>query len=239
MKVSESINAVVKRKVEFKQTEWPEFNCELKQIVSGQREEAIRSLSGRGQFKLCKQYEHLQTDPLKWTKMTPEQRQAHVKRFDAAGLRIMSGTRKWSCGCQGTSRVNAPSVPETLSINSLCSEVATGEEKMEADNMAITSNSTSSSSSMMSISPEECGIETLTFETVHAIWTKAEQYLKSENDIVPAPGSNTKSMMVASKTSNYPHFVSIGTGGQYFCDKMPAMEFVKNLLTHCRCCRKE
>lgn len=91
---SESINAVVKHKVEFKQTEWPEFNRELKRIVGRQREEAIHSLSGQGQFKLCKQYEHLQMDPLKWTRMTPEQRQAHVKCFDAAGLRIMSGTRK-------------------------------------------------------------------------------------------------------------------------------------------------
>ena len=30
---SESINAVVKRKVNFKETEWPQFNQELKQIV--------------------------------------------------------------------------------------------------------------------------------------------------------------------------------------------------------------
>ena len=63
---SESINAVVKRKVNFKETEWPEFNNEMKQIVCGQREETIRALSGRGRYRLCKPYEHLKVDPLKW-----------------------------------------------------------------------------------------------------------------------------------------------------------------------------
>ena len=43
---SESINAVVKRKVNFKETEWPEFNKQLRQIVTEQREETIRALSG-------------------------------------------------------------------------------------------------------------------------------------------------------------------------------------------------
>ena len=47
---------------------------------------------------------------------------------------------------------------------------------------------------------------------------KAEQYLNSDSDIMPAPGSNKKSMMVASKSSNIPDFVSAGANGQYSCD---------------------
>ena len=75
---SESINAVVKRKVNFKETEWPQFNQELKQIVNEMHEESICALSGHGQYRLSKPYLHLQVDPSKWAKMTSEQRREHV-----------------------------------------------------------------------------------------------------------------------------------------------------------------
>ena len=87
---SESINALLKRKVSFTETEWPKFNQELKQIVNEMHEESIRSLSGRGQYKLCKAYQHLQVDPSKWVKMTTEQRKEHVKRFESAAVRHRS-----------------------------------------------------------------------------------------------------------------------------------------------------
>ena len=48
---SESVNAVIKRKVDYKATESPAFNDSLKRIIDGQRDEAIRALSGRGQSK--------------------------------------------------------------------------------------------------------------------------------------------------------------------------------------------
>ena len=43
---SESVNAMVKKKVDYKQHEWPKFNEHLKQLVEGQRDEVIRALSG-------------------------------------------------------------------------------------------------------------------------------------------------------------------------------------------------
>lgn len=96
----EIINAIIKRKVNFKETEWPKFNCELKQIVAEQREETIRALSGQGRYRLCKLYDHFKVDPHKWVQMTPEQRRAHLKRFDSAPLRLMSGTTCRSSACQ-------------------------------------------------------------------------------------------------------------------------------------------
>ena len=53
--------------------EWPDFNNQLKEIVEGQRDEAIRSLSGRGKFQLCEQYRYLQVNPQEWVKMTSDQ----------------------------------------------------------------------------------------------------------------------------------------------------------------------
>ena len=58
---NESINVVVKQKINFKQTKWPEFNHKLKELVNRQREECIRALSGRGKYKLCTSYDHLQS----------------------------------------------------------------------------------------------------------------------------------------------------------------------------------
>ena len=55
---SESIIAAIKRKVHFKESEWPEFNKEMKQYVESQPEEVIRALSGRGQFQLCTDVAH-------------------------------------------------------------------------------------------------------------------------------------------------------------------------------------
>ena len=38
---SESLNAALKKKVDYKQHEWPKFNEHLKQLVEGQRDEVI------------------------------------------------------------------------------------------------------------------------------------------------------------------------------------------------------
>ena len=82
----------------------------------------------------------------------------------------------------------------------------------------IDSTSTEHPIHTLSVSAEECGIQTLPFETISAIWVKAEQYLNSERDIVPAPGNDSKAMMVTSKSSVFPHFVSSSSQGQYSCD---------------------
>ena len=42
---------MLKSKVNYKQHEWPQFNEQLKQLVEGQRDEVIQSLSGRGQYR--------------------------------------------------------------------------------------------------------------------------------------------------------------------------------------------
>lgn len=57
--LSESLNATIKRKVNYKESEWPDFNEYMRQLVMSQRDEELRSLSGRGQYRLDKEYAHL------------------------------------------------------------------------------------------------------------------------------------------------------------------------------------
>jgi len=71
---SESLNATIKRKVNYKESEWPEFNEYMRQLVMSQRDKVLWSLSGRGQYRLEKEYAHLVIAPQQCMKMKPEQR---------------------------------------------------------------------------------------------------------------------------------------------------------------------
>ena len=69
---SESLNAALKRKVNYKETEWLDFNEAMKQLVQAQRDEAVRPLSGHGKFRLDEKYLQHAIPPQNWIKMTPE-----------------------------------------------------------------------------------------------------------------------------------------------------------------------
>ncbi len=84
--MSESLNNVIKQHVHYKSSEWPEFNRSLKRLIDGKREEVIRALSGRGQYRLQQRYSHLQVDELKWQRMRPDQRKKAIRHFDEAAL---------------------------------------------------------------------------------------------------------------------------------------------------------
>ena len=60
---SESINAMIKQKVNYKESEWLQFSEEVKQLVKQQGEEIIRALSGRGQYCLIQQFSQYSVSP--------------------------------------------------------------------------------------------------------------------------------------------------------------------------------
>ena len=105
---SESINAMMKRKVNYKESEWPQFNEEVKQLVKQQREEIIRALSGRGQYRLIQQFSYYSVLPSKWAKMRPEQRREVIAQFDKA---LMKSKRSYP---GSTSTSVSTSTPSTL-----------------------------------------------------------------------------------------------------------------------------
>ena len=70
--------------MDYKQHEWPQFNKLIQEFVMAQRDEVIRSLSGRGQYRLALEFSHLATSLANWSKMTPAQRKKVVSDFDSA-----------------------------------------------------------------------------------------------------------------------------------------------------------
>ena len=67
----------------------------------------------------------------------------------------------------------------------------------------------------LSTSARSYGISTLPFATLNAMWSEAEEYLNSSNNVVQAPGDNPKSKMVTSRTGNTPHSVRVLSHSQY------------------------
>ena len=75
---SESINAVLKWKVNYKKSELPDFIDIIKQVIDEQQREVERAIIGRGKYKLRAQYSTLEVQEAKWFAMTVQQRQKHI-----------------------------------------------------------------------------------------------------------------------------------------------------------------
>ena len=108
---SESLNAVMKRKVDYKETQWPLFNDNMKQLVLEQRDDVVRCLSGRGQYRLMKSYAHLQVLPQEWARMNSDQRKKLIKQFDCAAQ-----LASHPCSQQGLLTSDSPSTTVSSSV---------------------------------------------------------------------------------------------------------------------------
>ena len=193
---SESVNAAIKRKVEYKESEWPTFNDKIKQLAKQQREEVIRSLSSRGQYRLLPQYLHFGVPTTKWGKMKPDQRSHIVNKFDMATVKSKSSIPMLPLP---PSTASQSSTPNTSCI-SLCGP-------------------TSNNRVHLSISAEAGVLTKLSLATVQGIWEKAEELLSTTNAITVAPGSSLKARMVLSYSSVVPHLVREVSSGRYECDE--------------------
>ena len=166
---SESLNAAIKRKVNFKESDWPQF-LDMKQYGESQREEVIRALSGRGQYRLCTNADHYGVPTQSWAKMTAEQRREVVSAFDKAKLprRAESQTEE--------SSTFEPDHPDNGSTGGCKRPV------------------------LLSVSAEDSGIVSIPLVTLNAMWHKASELLSDPEAITPAPGYDPTARMVLSAT---------------------------------------
>lgn len=192
---SESLNAIIKKRLNYKESEWPEFNEAMKRLVLSQRDEVIRALSGRGQYQLDKEYAHLIVSPQQWIKMKPEQRKELIKQFDSMKIKCPSGVF---------------TTPHCVTLQDQMPQTSLPRLPCEEDNQSV---------NHMSISAADCNILTLPKAALEAMWDKANEYLQSKVDVVPAPGSDSKAKMVTSRSGSLPHFVQVVSPGHYICDK--------------------
>ena len=82
----ESINRVIKRKTDYKTTEWPDFCRLARELVDDQESEIEKAIIGVGEYKLSDGYEHLQIPVSKWSSMSQVQRKKHVQKVRSVSL---------------------------------------------------------------------------------------------------------------------------------------------------------
>ena len=99
---SKSVNAMLKRKVDYKKNELHVFINHLKQVVDEQEKEVERAVISRGKYKFHPDYTHLEIKESEWFKMTKDQREKHIKKF--ASTRLSTGSDK-------SLRVSSPDPP--------------------------------------------------------------------------------------------------------------------------------
>ena len=87
---SESLNNLLKRKVDFKRSEWPQFNKTLKELSEAQQGDVEKAVFGGGEYEFISEFKHLEVPHSGWTQMTADQRKLRVKRTQSATLDCLS-----------------------------------------------------------------------------------------------------------------------------------------------------
>ena len=71
---NESLNKLLKSKVDFKRIEWPKFNETLFGAVSELQKEFAKAVFCQGEYEFQNEFKHLQVSHLDWIQMSREQR---------------------------------------------------------------------------------------------------------------------------------------------------------------------
>ena len=80
---SESANALMKSKVDYKRSDLPVFIHKKKELASEQKKQLELTEINRGKFRFRKQYQGLQIPGDKWFHMSTSAQETHLKSFIA------------------------------------------------------------------------------------------------------------------------------------------------------------
>ena len=186
---SESLNALLKRKLDYKRHELPEFLDKLKECIEDQEKEVERAVVNRGKYVFKDEFKDLQLSEQQWSKMSVTQRTNHLHRVQAMALK--------------TSGKSVSSEPSTSKASS---------SKVQPS-VAI------SQPGCLSVELDTFSDEVLTsLAVLKCIWGKAKDLLAKTNAICPAPGDGKLDCMVESYSGTQPHLVTAKKSGQYACD---------------------
>ena len=198
---SESVNFVLKSKVDYRKNELPEFLDKLKSVIDEQERELERAIIGRGKYKLCDDFKRLEISEDEWfTKMSVSQREAHVKRVLSVSLEPKITSPRMSL-------LAAKKVPEHRIETS----------KPSCSQKAPTLQTTTKVDLCVDVS-SFCDTVLIPKAVLCAIWNKATELLNEPGSICKSPGGNAKDRIVKSTSGSRPHLISFKKGGQYACD---------------------
>jgi hypothetical protein len=193
---SESINAMLKRKLNYKQSELPAFIDKVKELVNEQQKELERAVIGRGKYQLKQQYQYLQVAESKWFLMTPEQRKNHLSKLHSVALKsTIEGGALDLC-------------PKPAELTSLQLSSHSNEDSSVQISTSSLSVDVSTAATLVNI-PISC---------LEGMWIKAKRLMETDGAIAPAPGQPSEARMVLSYSGKTPHMVTPKKNGDFSCD---------------------
>ena len=186
---SESINAVLKHKVNYKQSELPVFIDHVKQLVDEQEKEVERVVVTRGKYKFRAQDHFLEVDEAKSFTVNSEQRKRHLSKVRSATV------------CDACEPEAESSDGDVRS----CPEIQYGRGNSLLKTLSVDVDSAIKAVNL----PATC---------LEGMWSKAADLLHKEHAIAPAPGHSPEAKMVLSYSGKSPHMVTPVKGGGFSCD---------------------
>jgi hypothetical protein len=199
---SESVNSLVKNRMDYKKHELPEFLDKLKSVIDDQEKEMEKAIIGRGKYELCEQFKRLEKAEDEWfMRMTPAQRQAHLKRLSS--LTVVSKVK--------APRLSSLSKSVDQSDKPCCSRQLFQPSPSQQNKVQERRN--------LSVSVGEFSeFVIIPAAVLDAIWSKASDILSDSKAMCTVPGGQPKDRIVKSSSSVTPHVVSAKKSGQYSCD---------------------
>lgn len=80
---SESINAMLKNKVNYQRSELPIFVDKVKELIAEQAREAERAVVNQGKYRFRSQYRFLEVPEARWFVMNQEQHAKHLSKVQS------------------------------------------------------------------------------------------------------------------------------------------------------------
>ena len=114
----ESINRVIKRKTEYKSSEWPGFCKVARELISDQQNEIEKAVIGVGEYKFCDEFKHLQLPLTKWSSMTKLQRERYLQKI--AKVKLHEAKASSLHNSSSSSGMEVPTSSKILSICGKC-----------------------------------------------------------------------------------------------------------------------
>lgn len=116
---SESINALIKRKVDYKKHQLPQFIDAVQELVDEQNREVERAIVNRGKWRLRSQYQFLEVPERVWFTMSVQQRQKHLSKVHSALVSDVqtSGLEKRSSAVCSSGSGSTASANDELSVD--------------------------------------------------------------------------------------------------------------------------
>jgi hypothetical protein len=128
---SESVNALLKNKVDYKRNELPDFLKKLKEVIDEQDEEVSRAVIGKGKYEIQPGFKQLEKSEAEWFSMREEARKHH--------LRKVALTQVWDLNMDEIEALTSQHEPAISAPGTSSASVSTTAEKVfAADYLTMT-----------------------------------------------------------------------------------------------------